>query len=1195
MASPRARTRRAAGLFVALALAAGATAAWATHGGAYIDLTADDAQVSHNTAIFTQGGIGAGTGNFDPYLTLSPGGNVDTESGYNICDETGCPAPQFDEQTGGDRTHELLASAIPVTQVGSTLYRQFFLDSNDAGSDPYMSIEVIKLFLDNQKNLTDYDPLDETFGNDSGTTAAKVWDLDGAGDQTILMNTQALESGSGVSDMSVLVPNSLFPASCAYGSTTCTTYVIFYTEAGGGGIIDGRDYNTTAGFEEWKIENRPVVNVAKTASVAVTRSYPWTIAKEADGEPDHIDLFAGQSATINWTVTANAGAPTESNRTISGNITLTNPSGGSVIQDAIPAEVASVTDVLTQAGLDTTLTVTCPQSFPFTVPAQGQVVCTYAGTPPNTTNGTNTATATLNLRNKQGNLIGTTSYSGTAAVDFGAATVNLVDECIAVTDDKATPANTADDVVLDSSLCYNETLPATYPLQTTVGPFTTSTCGNTTVTNTARFETVDDANDTTQNGSASDSVTVSCYQLGVSKTADESRTRTYPWQIAKEADGEPDHIDLFAGQSATINWTITASVQAAVDSGHAVNGVITISNPAPIIATNVSVSDSMTGGLDATVDCDPNTAGNQTTVNVPAKVGATNGTATCSYTRALPDGTTRTNTATAALAGVNYTGTASVDFTGATTALVDECIVVTDDKATASTADDVTLDSSLCYDETPMPATYPLSTTVGPFTTTTCGNSTVTNTARFETVDDSNDTTANGSASDSVTVSCYQLGVSKNATTEFTRSYDWGVNKTRVLAQGETDGDGNLTTLILDEGQPFTLTYNITVSMTGSTDSGWKVSGTITLSNPAPIAANAVSVTDAISGGITGVVDCDPGAGTSTTVNVPAKVGATNGTATCTYSADLPDGTSRTNTASAAFAGVTYNSSAVPVTFGSTPTTQIDECVVVTDDNGTPANALDDVTLDESLCANEAPHTYTHTIGVGPFATCGPQQLVNTAHIVTVNDSNDTGENHDSTYTVNIDVPCPEGCTLTQGYWKTHNDSFHGGAPTDETWFLLEYWVFVDDPADADSNPDHWELTGPGDETSPFFRSGQSYFQVFWTAPKGNAYYNLAHQYMAAQLNMIDGADGSDIATAFSQATTLLQTYTPAQIGALKGKNGNALRAQFISLAGTLASYNEGLLGPGHCDEDPASTAGSALTTFSSGTVTDRIDRHRMA
>ena len=102
-----------------------------------------------------------------------------------------------------------------------------------------------------------------------------------------------------------------------------------------------------------------------------------------------------------------------------------------------------------------------------------------------------------------------------------------------------------------------------------------------------------------------------------------------------------------------------------------------------------------------------------------------------------------------------------------------------------------------------------------------------------------------------------------------------------------------------------------------------------------------------------------------------------------------------------------------------------------------------------------------------------------------------------------------------------------------------------------------------------FFLSGQTWYQVFWTAPAGNAYYNLAHQYMAAELNTLNGAAvPANVQTALNTATTLFNTYTPAEIAALKGKNGNALRAQFIELAGLLGSYNEGKIGPGHCDED---------------------------
>ena len=56
---------------------------------------------------------------------------------------------------------------------------------------------------------------------------------------------------------------------------------------------------------------------------------------------------------------------------------------------------------------------------------------------------------------------------------------------------------------------------------------------------------------------------------------------------------------------------------------------------------------------------------------------------------------------------------------------------------------------------------------------------------------------------------------------------------------------------------------------------------------------------------------------------------------------------------------------------------------------------------------------------------------------------------------------------------------------------------------------------------------------------------------------------------AFDAATLLFQTYTPAQIGALSNKIAadKALRAQFINLASILADYNEGDIGPGHCDD----------------------------
>jgi hypothetical protein len=143
-------------------------------------------------------------------------------------------------------------------------------------------------------------------------------------------------------------------------------------------------------------------------------------------------------------------------------------------------------------------------------------------------------------------------------------------------------------------------------------------------------------------------------------------------------------------------------------------------------------------------------------------------------------------------------------------------------------------------------------------------------------------------------------------------------------------------------------------------------------------------------------------------------------------------------------------------------------------------------------------------------------------------------------WTVVSTMPCDIGCTLTPGYWKTH--SSYGPAPYDDTWASL----------------------ANGADTA-FFLSGQSYYQVLGTQPAGNAYYILARAYIAAQLNGINGASFTSIQATFDQATALLQGYTPAKVAAL-GK-ASAVRQSFISLAGTLDAFNNGVTGPGHCSE----------------------------
>ena len=369
------------------------------------------------------------------------------------------------------------------------------------------------------------------------------------------------------------------------------------------------------------------------------------------------------------------------------------------------------------------------------------------------------------------------------------------------------------------------------------------------------------------------------------------------------------------------------------------------------------------------------------------------------------------------------------------------------------------------------------------------------------------------------------LVVTKTSRTAFERAWDWDITK----SADQED-------LLLSEGESFTVNYTVDVSAV-ATDT-IDASGTINVTNPVGNpSATVTGVTDELSIAGTATVTC-PGI-------IFPHVLAAGASFDCTYqlSPDAADAIDQTNTATATTSGnVPGDSDTVPVDF-SAPV-QIDECITVDDTN---PQGPQDVVVCQDDPANEKTFTYpvtfgpAQTEGVDVVVECGEIDHDNTASYTTNDDDNDTDENDSATETVHINVECFEGCTLTQGYWKTHNDLFKGGAPSDETWELLS-----------------------GGEETIFFLSAKSWFDVFWTAPKGNVYYNLAHQYMAAKLNILAGAVApANVTSAITSAETLFGANTPAQAGALKG----AAKNSWTTLAGTLGSFNEGVIGPGHCDE----------------------------
>jgi hypothetical protein len=87
---------------------------------------------------------------------------------------------------------------------------------------------------------------------------------------------------------------------------------------------------------------------------------------------------------------------------------------------------------------------------------------------------------------------------------------------------------------------------------------------------------------------------------------------------------------------------------------------------------------------------------------------------------------------------------------------------------------------------------------------------------------------------------------------------------------------------------------------------------------------------------------------------------------------------------------------------------------------------------------------------------------------------------------------------------------------------------------------------------------GQTLLDIFATSPNGEAWYILAHQFIAASLNAASGADASGLTGELAQAEELL----------LSSCDGIAAadRDTAIGLSELLDAYNNGVIGPGHCD-----------------------------
>lgn len=603
--------------------------------------------------------------------------------------------------------------------------------------------------------------------------------------------------------------------------------------------------------------------------------------------------------------------------------------------------------------------------------------------------------------------------------------------------------------------------------------------------------------------SDSASVNVKCYALKVTKDAATAFKRTYNWKIDKSV--TPATWDLFRGDSGTSAYSIAVTKDGHTDSDWTVNGHITVQNPAPMVATLNSVADVVAPAIAGAVDCG---------VTFPYALAA-GGTLACTYSANLPDGADRINTATATLQNTpsgttGFSGTAAVKF-GDPTTEVNTTIHVDDSNGSSWSFSD---SGTVTYNKT-----FTCDADAGKHDNT----ATIRETGQ--------------SASASVTVNCHALEVTKDATPSLKRTYHWTIDKS-----------ADQSSLTLAINQAFLVNYSVSVGLdktnyppNGYVDTDFAASGNITVHNPAPVNATLNSLADVITGVGAASVSCN--------VTFPYTLVA-GGTLNCTYSASLPDTAQRTNTATATLQNYNYASDGAATAGGSTDFSgtasidfatatinQVDRCINVTD---TYAGTLG------TVCAGDAPKTFTYSRSIGAYTTCGDRTVDNTATFTT----NDTQATGSASVTINIHVPC-QGCTLTIGYWKTHAGGV--GMNADKVTPLL--------PQSLGTSGGTKSIQVNTAALAVQLLSFKGSNNVFDAA---NGINKLYAQLLAAKLNLANGADGSIVTATITAADAFLASNNSLSWSSLSKTQKN----QVLGWLTILDNYNNGLVGPGHCSEE---------------------------
>ncbi|MDI6719033.1 MAG: hypothetical protein QMD46_05420 [Methanomicrobiales archaeon] len=173
------------------------------------------------------------------------------------------------------------------------------------------------------------------------------------------------------------------------------------------------------------------------------------------------------------------------------------------------------------------------------------------------------------------------------------------------------------------------------------------------------------------------------------------------------------------------------------------------------------------------------------------------------------------------------------------------------------------------------------------------------------------------------------------------------------------------------------------------------------------------------------------------------------------------------------------------------------------------------------------------------------EQTVDLMNTATLTES-DSGEICSDSVTVTISTGvCPTtGCTYGVGYWKNRGGF---GPQEDMITGLLPLWLGTASAGksiEVGTTPD-----------AVYILSSEEH------GTNSNGIVNLYAHLLATKLNVANGADGTAIVDAVGAADEFLASHDKDDWGTLSNGDKGSVR----SWKDTLESYNEGLIGPGHC------------------------------